>query len=206
MESFKFQMSNRGWYPLVYLISLIVIINSVSLINYIRPFTWKYLRDSILHCHLKLFFQTSRFHTQVKFWVASQWDPLDSFKHYRLWLMVLVTLHNLMVRPYCWRYHNLIIMGHGENYMVLKWKLCPGWILFIGLEGTVHATRGGMHHTTHLQKNLLARYAHCCNCVVPQFDFVHTIWAIKHLLVGCKTCFMRCNLYLTPSMKTGTWS
>lgn len=136
-----------------------------------------------------MFLQISGFHTLVKFWVAGQWDPVDSLKHYRQWLMVLVTLHNLMVRPCCWRYHTLV-MGHGHTLVMGHGKKLHG----IQLEAlswlyTVHSAwryytcyhrRKIITDITHLQNNLPVRYAHCYKCGI------NIVRVIKHHLIGLR--------------------
>lgn len=77
----------------------------------------------------------------MSFWVVGQWSPIDSSKQYGLLLLLLVTLQNLIGRPYFWKYYILELQNMGRPSW-LQLGSFTYWITFIVREGAMHTTSG----------------------------------------------------------------
>ena len=81
----------------------------------------------------------------VSFGLTGQRGLIEFFpKHYRLLPTLLVTLHNLMVTFYCWRY----IIEHGEIRLVLNLLFHYCCLVYKVLEVTFHVLEEKSNHQT----------------------------------------------------------
>lgn len=123
------------------------------------------------------------------FWVLANELP-QTPKHHRLLPLVIVTLRNVAIRPYCWSCRT---WRHQAGPDLKDSSLLAG---FIVLESAVHSTRGKNHHLTWLWSlrattmTGLARHAHQYNCGM------NIMVVTNHFLIGLK---------LTPKDETHTW-
>lgn len=67
--------------------------------------------------------------------------PWNLPKHRRLLPVLLLSLYNLIIRPYCKDNTYLCHRTLGEVELVPSWKLHPSSVVFLALEGTLNTSR-----------------------------------------------------------------